>query len=226
MKSPRTLLAMLLLTATATAPVALAQGVFTSDAAFQAALAGVPSYLNDFNSAFWTPGGGQAGRATPVPQPDSGTVNGFAYTINNGPVNAGVEAVVDPGDPANGYVSTLGTDDYLQIIPTGGPINAIGGNFFLSHLTTGAKLAGSIDIGFNGANRATYDITTPGVTFLGFIYNNPINSFEIYNASGVLTAAAAMDNLRVALKNVPEPNAALLLALGGATMLCRRGRRH
>ena len=226
MNATLTALATLVAATTWTATVASAQGVFTSDAAFQAALGATPSYLNDFNSAFWTPGGGQAGHSTPLSQPETGTVNGYSYNINNGPVNTGVEAVVDPANPANGYVSTIDATDYLQFIPTGAPINAVGGNFFLSHLTTGAMLAGTIDIGFNGGHRVTYTIATPGVSFLGFIYDNPINSFEVYNATGVLTAAAALDNLRVALKDVPEPHSALLFVLGGATLLFRRRSGH
>jgi MYXO-CTERM domain-containing protein len=165
--------------------------VFTSQAAFTPNLA--PGFFfNNFSSVAF----GASGALN-----FSG--NGFAYTVDSGPVSGGL--FNDPG-----VISTNLQAAQIIVTFTGAPVTAVGGNFWSTDINV-LPVASTITVLLSDGQSSSF-ASSSASDFRGFTSAVPIVSLSI-DAPGAGNIWPTMDNLYVGA-NVPAPGAAALLGLG------------
>ena len=180
--------------------------IYTNQASFLAAL-DPGSYDETFDGFI---------QGNTLPSPLNFSQGGFGYSA----AVADGSPFYTEGVPGDTYLSTNTDARAIVFTPTGGNINAIGGDFFLTD-TLGAFFQGTVSLSLDDGTTTT--LTNPaGTGFLGFISSVPIGSLTF--TSPAAPGYATVNNLIVG-QAVPEPSTWLLLA-GGVLPLASRLRRR
>jgi hypothetical protein len=164
-------------------------------------------YLEDFSGV----------AAGPVPSVSFGPVNGFSYTVQT-PAGSVSGLFNDPG-----LISTDNAADMIEIVFTGAPVTAVGGNMYATDISF-AQLDTNVTIALSDGTVETY-FNTSASDFRGFTTTGPaITSLTIDAIDPAPAFAwATLDNLYVGAA-VPEP-ASVVMALGALSLLSFRRRK-
>ncbi|MFT3878330.1 MAG: PEP-CTERM sorting domain-containing protein [Gemmatales bacterium] len=163
--------------------------VYTSEAAFLAALSPTPTYYKEtFDSVPFPPS-----------QPLNFALSPFAY---NATVPGGDLYTYGPGDP-DVWLSTATNVDQLVFTFTSGNISAVGGYFFTTG-SDGAAAPGTINVTVNGFPTQSIPLSDE-TSFLGFTAYSSFDTLTITASQGVDSFWPTVNDFIVGVAAVPEP---------------------
>ena len=176
--------------------------VYTSQAAFNAAVAPFPMGTDTF-SAYTT--------GASLPNSVTRTNGSFTYTASD-PLG------LFQGATADGFLTNDNRGSFITLNGFTPGINAIGANFFGSTVAGLFGAGESITVSFLESNSASFSTTltnTTRLTFLGYRGDSNISSVTFRSAFAA-NLWPSIDNLTVAAVTVPEP---MTLSLVGLALL-------
>jgi hypothetical protein len=205
--------ALLLITGAAQASIV----TYTSSSAFQAALGGAPTLVEDYGTF----------AAGTIISPGS-TFNGITYTSFNLGASTTQDGIVSNqfnsfsgvslgANQSNGAAQFFFDGNSFDI--SFAPTFAIG--VFLNVNLNSGTFGFTTPVGDASTGSAAYDTST--FVFAGLISTTPFTSAEIFGTSGGAgTASFNIPEIILASSSVPEPTAIAMTALGAALLLLRR----